>query len=114
MIPACRIDVESSLSIAKAILVSRLTECPFAVKSGGHTAFAGGSSIQDGILINLGPLKTVKLSDDRSTTKVGPGNTWYDIYTKLDPQNVSVVGGREAAGIGVGGLILGGTILHSS
>jgi len=51
----------------------------------------------------------VELSEDRSTTSVGPGNTWYDIYTKLDPLDVSVVGGREA-GVGVGGLTLGGKL----
>jgi FAD/FMN-containing dehydrogenase len=55
-------------------------------------------------------LNMVKLSEDRSTASVGPGNTWYDVYTKLDPLKVSVVGGREA-GVGVGGLILGGKSL---
>jgi hypothetical protein len=53
----------------------------------------------------------VQLSDDRTTTSVGPGNTWYDVYSKLDPQNVSVVGGREA-GVGVGGLTLGGNSIR--
>lgn len=54
-------------------------------------------------------LNMVKLSDDRRTTSVGPGNTWYDVYTKLDPLKVSVVGGREAD-VGVGGLTLGGKL----
>lgn len=77
------------------------------MKSGGHAAFAGASSIQDGILINLANLNTVALSSDRTVTQVGPGNNWYDVYQKLDPLGVSVVGGREA-GVGVGGLLLGG------
>lgn len=92
--------------------VSRLTKCPFAVKSGGHAAFAGGSSIEKGILVNLGRMNMVELSDDRATTKVGPGNTWYDVYRQLDPKRVSVVGGREA-GVGVGGLTLGGKLRHN-
>jgi FAD/FMN-containing dehydrogenase len=54
----------------------------------------------------------VELSDDRATTKVGPGNTWYDVYRQLDPKGVSVVGGREA-GVGVGGLTLGGKLRHN-
>jgi hypothetical protein len=49
----------------------------------------------------------VELSEDRITTSVGPGNNWHDVYRQLDPKNVSVVGGREA-GVGVGGLTLGG------
>lgn len=105
--PACRVDVESAQSISAVIKVSRLTKCPFVVRSGGHTTFAGGSSIQNGILINMKPLNMVELSEDRTTTRVGSGNTWYDVYTKLDPLKVSVVGGREAS-VGVGGLTLGG------
>lgn len=70
-------------------------------------SFAGGSSIQDGILINLAPLDQMTLSADRKTTSIGPGNKWYDVYSVLDAQNVSVVGGREA-GVGTGGLTLGG------
>jgi FAD/FMN-containing dehydrogenase len=77
------------------------------VKSGGHAAFAGGSSIQDGILINLAKMNEVTLSKDRKTTRVGPGNVWSGVYKVLDSLDVSVVGGREA-GVGVGGLTLGG------
>lgn len=109
--PACRIDVRSAKSIATTVKVAKMTECPFAVKGGGHAAFAGGSSIQNGILINIGPLNVVDVSEDRKTTAVGPGNTWYDVYLKLDPLGLSVVGGREA-GVGVGGLTLGG-MLHN-
>lgn len=58
-------------------------------------------------MINLANLNEVTLSEDRSTTRVGPGNVWSDVYAVLDPLGVSVVGGREA-GVGVGGLTLGG------
>ncbi|RDW78453.1 hypothetical protein BP5796_06305 [Coleophoma crateriformis] len=111
--PTCRIDVASATDISTTIKVSKLARCPFAVKSGGHAAFAGGSSIQDGILVNLAKLNQVVLSPDQKTASVGPGLTWYDVYTKLDPLNVSVVGGREA-GVGVGGLTLGGGISYFS
>ncbi|KAF4637127.1 hypothetical protein G7Y89_g968 [Cudoniella acicularis] len=111
--PTCRIDVSSAQDISTTIKVSKLTQCPFVVKSGGHAAFAGGSSIQNGMLINMARLNMVSLSDDRKITKVGPGNTWYDVYKKLDPLGASVVGGREA-GVGVGGLALGGGISYFS
>ncbi|KAL3423770.1 FAD binding domain-containing protein [Phlyctema vagabunda] len=111
--PACRIDVSSAEDIATTIKVANLTECPFAVKSGGHAAFPGGSSIENGILINLANLNTVSLSADRTTASLGPGNKWYDVYKTLDPLGVSVIGGREA-GVGVGGLTLGGGISYFS
>jgi FAD/FMN-containing dehydrogenase len=80
------------------------------VKSGGHAAFAGASSIENGILVNLAKLNEVTLSGDRKTTRVGVGNVWSDVYEVLDPLGVSVVGGREA-GVGVGGLTLGGRLM---
>jgi FAD/FMN-containing dehydrogenase len=80
------------------------------VKSGGHAAFAGASSIENGILVNLAKLNEVTLSGDRKTTRVGAGNVWSDVYEVLDPLGVSVVGGREA-GVGVGGLTLGGRLM---
>ncbi|KAF8860019.1 FAD-binding domain-containing protein [Acephala macrosclerotiorum] len=111
--PACRLDATSATSISKLVKISKLTNCPFAVKSGGHVAFAGGSSIQNGMLVNLAPLNQVTLNKDRTTASVGPGNTWYDVYIVLDAKNLSVVGGREA-GVGVGGLTLGGGISYFS
>ncbi len=113
MVEDCRIDVSSANSISTVIQTSKLAKCPFAVKSGGHAAFAGGSSVQNGILVNLGRLNSVSLSKDRTTASVRPGQTWYDVYQKLDPLGISVVGGREA-GVGVGGLTLGGGISYFS
>lgn len=113
VVPACRVDAESAKTISTVVKVSRLTNCPFNVKSGGHAAFAGGSSIEDGILINLAPMNQVTLSADRLTASIGPGNNWYDVYQVLDPKNVSIIGGREA-GVGVGGLTLGGGISYFS
>lgn len=58
-------------------------------------------------------INTVQLSADRGTVSIGPGNKWYDVYQVLDPLGISVVGGREA-GVGVGGLTLGGGISYFS
>jgi len=113
VVPACRIDVSSAKSISITVQIASLLQCPFNVRGGGHAAFAGGSSVKDGILINLARLDTVVLSKDRQTASIGPGNTWYDVYSKLDPLGVSVVGGREA-GVGVSGLTLGGGISYFS
>ncbi|KAF7886831.1 uncharacterized protein EAF02_003478 [Botrytis sinoallii] len=113
VVPSCRFDVTIPQDISTTIKISRLTDCPFAVRSGGHASFAGASSIQNGILVNLQKLNTVQLSADRGTVSIGPGNTWYDVYQVLDPLGISVVGGREA-GIGVGGLTLGGGISYFS
>ena len=54
-------------------------------------------------------LDEIVVSDDKSTTHVGAGNRWIDVYEYLTPKNLSAVGGRVAE-IGVGGLTLGGGI----
>ncbi|KAI9641274.1 hypothetical protein NHQ30_010075 [Ciborinia camelliae] len=113
VVPACRFDVTRAEDVSTVIKVSKLTNCPFAVKSGGHAAFAGASSIQGGILVNLRGLNKVQLSEDRGMVSIGSGNTWWDVYKVLDPLGISVVGGREA-GVGVGGLTLGGGISYFS
>lgn len=71
--------------------------------------FAGASNIQGGLTIDLAKLNQIQISQDRTLTYVGAGNHWIDVYTKLEEQQLAVIGGR-VAGIGVGGLTLGGTL----
>ena len=105
--PTCRTQPQSALDVAATVLITKFFKCQFAVKSGGHAAFVGASNIQNGLTIDLANLNEVQVSDDRTLTSVGAGNRWVDVYSKLDPQQLSVIGGR-VADIGVGGLTLGG------
>lgn len=91
------------------VLLSRLTHCPFAVKSGGHSAFAGAATIEDGITMSFENLKSIELSSDKKTVAVQPGNNWGSTLTALSTEGVTVVAGR-IGDLGVGGLTLGGGI----
>ena len=73
---------------------ARLTQCPFAAKSGGHAAFTGASNIEGGVTVTFQKMKGLKLSADKKTVDVQPGNTWHDVYSGLEKDNVGVVGGR--------------------
>jgi FAD/FMN-containing dehydrogenase len=95
--PYCIFKPASAAEVSISVLVARLTQCPFAVKSGGHAAFGGASSIEGGVTIALEKLNQVTLSSDKKTAVIGPGNTWYDIYTQLESQNLTVIGGRVSA-----------------
>lgn len=95
--------------VSATVLISRLSQCPFAVKSGGHTAFAGAASIEDGITISFENMKEIKLSGDKKTVAIQPGNRWQAIYEVLNPKGVSVIGSREG-GVGTGGFLQGGGI----
>lgn len=50
-------------------------------------------------LVNLNQLK---LSSDKKTLAVGPGNRWLDVYSFLTPHNLAVVGGRVSSSTGLG------------
>lgn len=80
------------------VLLSRLTQCPFAVKSGGHAAFPA-SSIEGGITVDLVKMNKLVLSADNKTVAVGPGNRWKEVYDHLTPYNLAVVGGRVSHSI---------------
>lgn len=91
------------------VLISRLTQCPFAIKSGGHAAFAGASSIDGGITVSLENFNQITPSSDKKSAVIGPGNRWLQVYSTLQKSDIVVIGGRVAS-IGVGGLTLGGGI----
>ncbi|KAJ4321400.1 hypothetical protein N0V94_002937 [Neodidymelliopsis sp. IMI 364377] len=111
--PRCVFKPAKALDVSTSILISRLTQCPFAAKSGGHSAVPGGSNVEGGITISFEKLSKIALSADKKTVSFQPGHTWYDIYTALEKDNVTVIGGRVAS-VGVGGLTLGGGISYFS
>lgn len=99
-------------AISALVLLSQLTQCPFALKSGGHSAFAGAASIQGGITVSFEHLNEITLSEDKKVAFVQPGNDWAQVYAKLAENNLTAVGGRVER-IGVGGLTLGGRLLFT-
>ncbi|PBP15810.1 FAD binding domain-containing protein [Diplocarpon rosae] len=107
--PICRFSPANAVGVSFAVLTVQVSGCKFAVKSGGHAAFRGASNIDEGLTIDLINLNQITVSMDRTETAVGSGNRWHDVYSALQPQGLSVVGGRVSA-IGVGGLITGGGI----
>ncbi|KAB8229390.1 FAD-binding oxidoreductase [Aspergillus alliaceus] len=107
--PYCIFKPAVNTDVAVAVLLSRLTGCPFAAKGGGHVPFRGASNSPGGITISFANMNDVSLSEDRSVASIGPGNVWGRVYGILEPYGLAVIGGRETS-IGVGGLVTGGGI----
>lgn len=97
--------------MSQVITILKDQECAFAVKSGGHGMNRGASNIEDGVLIDLGRMNKLDVSEDEATVSIGTGARWGDVYLALQERGLVVVGGRVAS-VGVGGLILGGTLIH--
>ena len=110
--PACIVQPRSAREVAAAVRALVPARVPFAVRSGGHTAWASANTIgADGVTIDLGYMDWVRLpSDEEGTEKtvnLGPGNQWGRVYSELALHGLTVAGGREG-NVGVAGLILGG------
>lgn len=95
--------------------LSSPTCCQFAIRSGGHAISAGAANIAGGVTIDLSGLSKITLSSvaegTAPTVSAGVGSTWGAVYDYLDGLGLGVNGGR-VAGIGVGGLTLGGGISY--
>ena len=113
--PACVVVPKSAKDVSVAIFVLGIASdvlptdngCKFAVRSGGHTPFAGSANIQSGVTLDMQSLNSVDVASDNQTVFIGPGNRWVDAYLKLDAMDLATPGGRVAP-VGVGGLTLGG------
>ena len=114
--PRCIVSPTSASDVALIVKTlvrkgaSKSNSSSFAIRSGGHTPFAGAANIENGVTVDLRAMNVVKLSEDHSVTFAGAGSIWDDIYKKLQPLNLTVVGGR-VAGLGVGGLTTGGRFI---
>ncbi|KAF1934936.1 hypothetical protein EJ02DRAFT_298383, partial [Clathrospora elynae] len=81
--PRCVFKPANKTKVSSLVLLSRLTQCPFAVKSGGHAAFAGASNIDGGITVSMESFNQVMVSKENKYANVGPGNRWVDVYATL-------------------------------
>jgi len=93
--PACAIFPKSAEDVSA--IVATLFHYPtvnFAVKSGGHNANVGFSSVDGGVLISFSKFNKTILSTDKKTADLRPGARWQEAIAALEPYGVAVVGGR--------------------
>ena len=108
LIPACRVEPASTKDVSHVLKAVTDEGCHFAIKSGGHARDTGFSNADAGVTIDLVRMAGVELSKDKKSVKVGAGAQWLDVYSTLEKDGLSVVGGR-VSDVGVGGLTLGGS-----
>lgn len=63
--------------------------CQIAIRSGGHMASPGASSIEDGVTIDLGLLNTTTYNAKDNLACLGPSARWGDVYAKLEKRESS-------------------------
>jgi hypothetical protein len=105
--PAAIVRPRSADEVSAALKALVGAKQPFAVRSGGHTNWAGSNNIEGGVTIDLGQLNAVVFDAASETASIGPGCRWREVYAELHKHGRAVAGGREG-NVGVAGLLLGG------
>lgn len=96
---------KNTQGVAEAVAYASAYNLPVAIKSGGH-CMEGFSCNDGGMVINLSLLNTVEWVNN-DLIKVGPGCKLAELYAALLPKKKIIPGG-SCAGVGIGGLSLGG------
>jgi hypothetical protein len=96
--------------VARTIGFARAHDLRLAVRGGGHNG-AGLGTVDDGVVIDLSPLKTVEVDPTARTVTVGGGCTWGDVDRVTGEYGLATPSGIIST-TGVGGLTLGGGLGH--
>ncbi len=102
LIAAC----STSGDVVAALDRARADGLAVAVRSGGH-AVAGQSSNDDGLVIDVRPMKLLEIDPVARTARVGGGCTWGEFDAAAQVHGLATTGGRVST-TGVSGLTLGG------
>ncbi len=106
--PALIAQCHSAEDIAAAVGITRDVGLPLAVRAGGHSV-AGLSTCDDGVVIDLSPMRAVGIDPFRRIAAVQPGATWADFDAAGAVHGLATTGGLISS-TGVAGLTLGGGI----
>ncbi|KAF2805035.1 FAD-binding domain-containing protein [Mytilinidion resinicola] len=109
--PSYIIQPRTTADVSRTIKALARADGNFAIRSGGHSQWAGGSNIHDGVVIDLGLMTRVTYDPETTLASIESGLRWGAVYNALDKHGVCVAGGR-VADVGVGGFLTGGGNSH--
>jgi FAD/FMN-containing dehydrogenase len=103
--PAAIARPKDSSEVALTLRIARDAGLPISVRGGGHGV--AGTSLCEGVVIDLGAMRQVSVDPSTRTASVGGGGTWLDIDAATQQYDLATPGGRVTH-TGIGGLTLGG------
>ena len=104
--PRMIVRCSSTADVVAAVNFAREEGVVLAVRGGGHNA-AGLATCDDGLVIDLSPMRAVTVDPARRTARVQGGALWRDLDAATHPHGLATTGGVIST-TGVGGLTLGG------
>ena len=96
------------IDVIRAVNFARQNQVAVAVRSGGHS-FAGYSTVNGGLVIDLSAMKDIAIDPERRVARVQPGLTWAEYAVEANKYGLATSSG-DVGSVGVGGLIMGGGI----
>src|SRR3954447_21727811 len=108
--PALIARCADSDDVVKAVGFARDHDLLLAIRGGGHNG-AGLGSCDDGVVVDLSPMKNIEGDPDARTARVGGGCTWGEVDAATNEQGLATPSGIIST-TGVGGLTLGGGLGH--
>ena len=106
--PAIVASCMSSSDVAAALAFAQREGLEVSVRGGGHN-YAGFALSDDGLMIDLTPMKAVIVDPEARRAKCGGGTTWGELDAATQEHGLAVPGGFVSH-TGVAGLTLGGGI----
>jgi len=91
--------------VISAVTFAREFHTPLAVRGGGHSV-AGYSTIEGGLLLDLGPMKGVRVDVAARRVHAQAGVTWGELDRETQAFGLATTGGRVTS-TGIAGFILG-------
>jgi FAD/FMN-containing dehydrogenase len=104
--PALIARPRSAEDVALAVKFAREDDLLVAVRGAGHNV-AGFAVCDDGLVIDLSPMKRIDVDAAGRTVRVEGGATWGEVNDALQPYELAATGGFVSI-TGVAGLTLGG------
>jgi FAD/FMN-containing dehydrogenase len=106
--PAVIAQCATAEQVAEAVGFARAAQLEISIRGGGHN-FAGFAVVDNGLMIDLSPMRTVTVDVERRRATCGGGTTWGDIDAATQEHGLAVTGGFIST-TGIAGLTLGGGI----
>jgi len=106
--PALVVRCAGASDVIASLAFARSNDLAVAVRGGGH-GVAGFATCDDGIVIDLSPMRSVRVDPVARRAHVGGGATWHDVDHETQAHGLATTGGLVSS-TGVAGFTLGGGI----
>ena len=110
--PALIVQAAGVADVMSAVKFSRKHDFLLAVRGGGHSV-PGFGTCDDGLVLDLGQMKGIRVDPERRTVRAQGGCTWGDLDHATHAFGLAAPGGVVST-TGIAGLTLGGGMGHLS